>query len=181
MHFLYTDQNNTFNCQVEIEGADVSKSFTRLIVETPEGTNLLFTGVLSSNGECDISLPNVKKYLSENSTGKLKLEVIVEDNIFVPWESDYFVKASKKVTVKEVKSTEKQIVDNHPKINVKVSTPKSTDIIDYHMAQLKTLTESVNGKTQNKDLNKIFEFYQRKKLQEVSNDVINQVKTKFLN
>lgn len=181
MHFLYTDQNNNFNCQVEIEGADASKSSTRLIIETQEGTNLLFEGTLSSNGECDIPLTNVKKYLKESETGKLKLEVIVEDNIFTPWESNYFVKASKKVTVKEVKSTEKQVIDNQPKINVKVSTPKSADVIDYHMSQLKTLTESVSGKTENKDLNKIFEFYQRKKLQGVDETVIKQVKNKFLN
>jgi len=180
MHFLYTDQNNTFNCQVEIEGADSSKSHTRLIIETHEGTNLLYEGTLSSNGECDIPLNNIKKFLKENESGKLKLEVIVEDSIFTPWESDYFVKASKKVKVTEVKSNENVYTQSQPKINVKVTTPKNSDMVDFHLKQLNTLTESVDGKTANKDLNKIFEFYKKKKMKGETSEIISEIKNKFI-
>lgn len=181
MHILYTDQNNTFNCQLEIEGAEPSNSSTRLIVETKEGNSLLFFGTLKSNGECDIPLTNIKKFLKENETGKLQLEVIVDNNIFTPWKSDFFVKSSKKVTVTEVKSTpQSQTIPSSPVINVKVSTPKQEDIVDYHISQLNTLTESITGKTKNKDLTKVFEFYQRKKLTDTPTDTINLIKNKFI-
>jgi len=180
MHFLYTDQNNTFNCQVEIEGADSSKSSTRLIIETSGGVNLLYEGTLSSQGECNIPLDNVKKFLKENESGKLKLEVIVEDSIFTPWESNYFVKASKKVKVTEVKSNESLSNASSPKINVKVTSPKSDDVVSYHITQLNKLLESVDGKTSNKDLTKIFEFYKKKKMSNDDSNLITEVKNKFL-
>jgi len=177
MHILYTDQDNTFNCQVEISGADSSKSTARLVIETKDNINLLFTGKLSSNGECEIPLEGVKKFLKENENGNLKLEIIVEDNIFTPWESEYFVKASKKVTVKEVKSNEKPQINNSPKINV---TIKSNSNIDYHLDQLNTLLESVKGSTKNLDRGKIFDFYKRKQLISESLDIIEVLKSKFI-
>jgi hypothetical protein len=176
MHFLYTDQPNTFNCQVEIQGADKSQSQARLVVETKEGVNLLFKGKLSSNGNCEVPLEGLKNFLKESEHGNLKLEIIVEDNIFVPWESEYIVKTSKKVKVTEVKSNE-EVVEKTPKINVVITTPSN---IEYHLDQLDTLLESVKGSTKNLNKEKIFDFYKRKQLTNEDPVIINEIKNKFI-
>jgi aromatic ring hydroxylase len=45
-------------------------------------------------------------FYPEKSTGRVRLEVIVEDTIFVPWEETFIVEGAKKVTV-QIKSQKK--------------------------------------------------------------------------
>ena len=55
----------------------------------------------------------------------MKLEVVAEDTYFTPWEDDFSIDTSKKLTV-EVKSQSpsKPILEAKPKVSVKTSTPK---------------------------------------------------------
>jgi flagellar basal body P-ring protein FlgI len=84
-------------CDISIEGADLNETEARIIIESKDWT-LMFKGSLK-NGKCIVPVKKLN-ILQEGQTGKIRLEVIAEGNLFVPWEDDFKVKVSKKVTVK---------------------------------------------------------------------------------
>ena len=134
MYKLFTDKSELFECDIKLEGASLSKSSARLVVETSD-YSLLFKGEINYNGKCEIPIRKLKGLIDENTTGNIRLEVIAEDTFFTPWESDFEVDASKKVTV-EVKSqqTKKPIVET--KVNVKVKEEKPTLTEKDHVINL---------------------------------------------
>jgi hypothetical protein len=103
MYKLFTDKSELFECTIALEGASLKKSEARLVVETND-YSLLFNGKIDSNGNCKIPIRKLKGLIDENTKGSIRLEVIAEDTFFTPWENNFQVDASKKVTV-EVKST----------------------------------------------------------------------------
>ena len=127
MYKLFTDKSELFECDIKLEGASLSKSKARLVVETSD-YSLLFNGNINSSGKCEIPIRKLKGLIDENTTGNIRLEVIAEDTYFTPWESDFEVDASKKVTV-EVKSqqTKKPIVETKVKVKVKDEKPTITE------------------------------------------------------
>lgn len=102
MYKLFTDKAELFECDIKIEGTSLSNSKARLVIETNE-YSILFNGNIDKSGKCEIPIKKLRGLIDENSQGTIKLEVIAEDTYFTPWESDFQVQASKKVTV-EVKS-----------------------------------------------------------------------------
>ena len=127
MYKLFTDKSELFECDIKLEGASLSKSSARLVVETQD-YSLLFNGDINSSGKCEIPIRKLKGLIDENTTGNIRLEVIAEDTFFTPWESDFEVDASKKVTV-EVKSQtmKKPIVETKVKVKVKNEKPTITE------------------------------------------------------
>ena len=111
MYKLYTDKQELFECDIQLEGASLTDSKARLVIET-EDLALLFKGNIDSKGKCQIPVKRLKGLLGENVKGNIKLEVIAEDTYFTPWESDFEVEASKKVQV-EVKSQNKEIISKN--------------------------------------------------------------------
>jgi len=134
MYKLFTDKSELFECDIKLEGASLSKSSARLVVETSD-YSLLFKGEINSSGKCEIPIRKLKGLIDENTTGNIRLEVIAEDTYFTPWESDFEVDASKKVTV-EVKSqsTKKPIIET--KVNVAVREEKPTITEKDHIINL---------------------------------------------
>ena len=118
---LYTDKQETFECDLFLEGADLKDSSARILVETKDLT-LLFPGKITENGNCKVPIKKLKGLLDEKSQGNIKLEVIAEDTLIEPWQSEFVVETSKKVTV-EVKSqgNKKPIkeVSNKPQVKIK--------------------------------------------------------------
>jgi hypothetical protein len=127
MYKLFTDKSELFECDIKLEGASLSKSKARLVVETQD-YSLLFDGSINSGGKCEIPIRKLKGLIDENTSGNIRLEVIAEDTLFTPWESDFEVDASKKVTV-EVKSqtTKKPIVETKVRVKVKNEKPTLTE------------------------------------------------------
>ena len=78
MYKLYTDKQETFECDLFLEGADLKQSSARILVETKDLT-LLFPGEINKDGNCKDSIKKLKGLMSENTTGNIKLEVIEED------------------------------------------------------------------------------------------------------
>ena len=111
MYKLFTDKSELFECDIKLQGASLKKSKARLVVETQD-YSLMFNGSISKGGKCEIPIRKLKGLIDEDTTGNIRLEVIAEDTFFTPWESDFEVETSKKVTV-EVKSqtTKKPIVE----------------------------------------------------------------------
>jgi hypothetical protein len=144
---LYTDKQETFECDLFLEGADLKDSSARIIVETKDLT-LLFKGEINKDGNCKVPIKKLKGLLDEKSEGNIKLEVIAEDTLIEPWQSEFVVETSKKVTV-EVKSqnNKKQIKESSkPQIQVKNIKNEFNPINDM----VKALTE--NGVTLSKVL-----------------------------
>ena len=117
MYKLFTDKAELFECDIKIEGASLSNSTARLVVETSD-YSLMFNGKISSDGKCKVPIKKLKGLIDENNKGNIRLEVIAEDTYFTPWESTFKVEASKKVTV-EVKSQQKPMLESKgPKVQV---------------------------------------------------------------
>ena len=134
MYKLFTDKTELFECSISLQGASLKKSKARLVIETPE-YSLLFNGSISKGGKCEIPIKKLKGLIDEDTKGNIRLEVIAEDTFFTPWESDFEVDASKKVTVEvKTQTTKKPIVET--KINVKVKEEKPTITEKEHVMNL---------------------------------------------
>lgn len=115
---LYTDKSNKFNCNIEVEGTSLAKSQVRLVIESDEMT-YMFKGSIQNNGECEVTIPKTKNFLSEGTTGNMRLEVIADDVYFEPWSSDFSVATNKKVTVQIAEQEE-----DKPRMKVQVVEQK---------------------------------------------------------
>ena len=162
MYKLFTDKSELFECDIKLEGASLSKSSARLVVETSD-YSLLFKGEINSNGKCEIPIRKLKGLIDENTKGNIRLEVIAEDTFFTPWESDFEVDVSKKVTV-EVKSqtTKKPIVETKVKVDVKKEKPTITEkqhVINLFKLLIKEDINVVNISFKRNELNNIVATY----------------------
>lgn len=104
LYKIYRDKEEIFECNISVQGAKLSSSQVRLIFDH-ELCNLVFYGKIAKDGKCAVPLKKMNFY-PENSTGRVRLEVIVDDTIFIPWEETFIVEGAKKVTV-QVKSQKK--------------------------------------------------------------------------
>jgi hypothetical protein len=94
---LYRDREETFECNISVEGASLASAVARIIVDT-NTLNLIFYGKLYKDGRCLVPLQKMTMY-PEGTRGQIRLEVIVDDTVFSPWESSCVVEGAKKVTV----------------------------------------------------------------------------------
>lgn len=97
LYKLYRDREETFECNISIEGASLASAVARIIIDT-NTINLIFYGKLYKDGRCLVPLQKMTMY-PEGTRGQIRLEVIVDDTVFSPWESACIVEGSKKVTV----------------------------------------------------------------------------------
>ena len=95
-YLLYSDKSEVFSCDLFIEGANPNETIARLIVESEDWT-LLFPGEIKG-GKINIPIKKLNLF-EEGQTGKIKLEVIAEGSVFIPWEDEFKIKKSKKVSV----------------------------------------------------------------------------------
>lgn len=93
---LYKDKGDEFTCDISIEGSSIEETYARIILES-EDWSLIFPGTIR-NGKCVVPIKKLG-ILKEGEIGRIKLEVVTEGNLFIPWEDDFKVKLSKKVTV----------------------------------------------------------------------------------
>lgn len=110
---LYRDREETFECNISVEGASLASAVARIIVDT-NTINLIFYGKLYKDGRCLVPLQKMTMY-PEGTRGQIRLEVIVDDTVFSPWESACVVEGAKKVTV-DVKQ-KKQVSVNFGETN----------------------------------------------------------------
>jgi hypothetical protein len=113
---LYKDKSEVFSCDIEVEGANIKDSQVRIVVESNEWS-LLFNGNIDDNGKVNIPIKKLS-LLEEGDTGKIRMEVIADGTIFVPWDDDFIVKLSKKVMVKFDESKNNIIREKKPNIKV---------------------------------------------------------------
>jgi hypothetical protein len=106
---VFNDKAETFSCEIELEGANLKDTQVRLVLES-DNWNLMFPGEIDRNGKVTIPIRKLN-ILEEGLKGTIKMEVIAEGTVFIPWEDDFEVKMSKKVMVKfnENKSTKPKV------------------------------------------------------------------------
>ena len=172
MYKLFTDKSELFECDIKLQGASLKKSKARLVVE-PSAYALMFNGSISNSGKCDIPIKKLKGLIEEDTTGNIRLEVIAEDTYFTPWESEFEVETSKKVTV-EVKS---QTQSKKPIVEAKV---KVTSSEQQHVINLLKLlvNENINIKNisyKRNKLNNIVATYLKENTIKDTEKVINGV------
>ena len=164
MYKLYTDKQETFECDLFLEGADLKESSARIVVESKDLT-LMFKGTIDDKGNCKVPIKKLKGLMSENTTGDIKLEVIAEDTLIEPWQSDFIVDTAKKVTV-EVKSqkTKPQIKES-TKPQVKIKSVKN---------YVNPIDEMVNTLIENKiTIDKVLQ--NKKKIAPILNNYANTI------
>jgi len=129
MYKLFTDKTELFECDINLSGASLSKTQARLVIETPE-LSLLFKGKVDSKGKCVVPIKKLRGLIDESSQGNIKLEIIAEDTYFIPWESDFQVEQSKKVTVEVISQNQsaKNNIQESTGLSVRVSGIKEETI-----------------------------------------------------
>ena len=166
MYKLFTDKTELFECDIKIEGASLSNSTARLVVETSD-YSLMFNGSISSEGKCQIPIRKLKGLIDESSSGNIRLEVIAEDTYFTPWKSEFEIEASKRVTV-EVRSQSNKPVIKENKVQVSNIKQEITKQDVDHVSNILKLLVRENITLQNlsvkKDrVNKIVATYRKYK------------------
>tara|TARA_A100001515_G_scaffold114174_1_gene95576 strand:- start:272 stop:811 length:540 start_codon:yes stop_codon:yes gene_type:complete len=139
MYKLFTDKSELFECDIKLQGASLKKSKARLVVETQD-YSLMFNGSISKGGKCEIPIRKLKGLIDEDTTGNIRLEVIAEDTFFTPWESDFEVETSKKVTVEVKTQTSKK-----PIVEAKVTITNSEQQHVINLLKL-LIKENINIK-----------------------------------
>jgi len=140
---IYLDKDETFECEASIKNASYKNSSARLIIESND-VNLVFFGSVDKD-TISVPIKSLKKYFTESDKATIKLEVIVENQLVTPWESEVEFDSYNKVEIKEVKN-----VRSKPLIEVKVKeekkqiveTPK--EVSEENLTREKFL-ESVNN------------------------------------
>ena len=178
MYKLFTDKSELFECDIKLEGASLSKSKARLVVETSD-YSLLFNGEINSKGKCEIPIRKLKGLIDENTKGNIRLEVVAEDTLFTPWESDFEVDASKKVTV-EVKSQsdKKPIMEAKVEVEVKQKSPTLTEkdhVINLFKLLIKEDINVENISYKRNALNNIVATYLQENTVKDTSKIINGV------
>lgn len=172
---LYVDRNENFACEVSVKNASLKGSIARLVVESDSGINLVFNGKIE-NGKCNIPVRRLKGLLEENSTGKMSLEIIIEDTFFKPWVSEFLVEehTSVKVKIEEQKSQFK------PVVMVNVKTPSATPKLHQGTFELLTICERFKI-TRKSIVKKSNDFRQILKEYFISNVEYNENRKEILN
>ncbi len=131
---IYLDKEETFECEASIKNSSYKNASARLIIESQD-VNLVFYGNVDKD-TISVPIKSLKKYFTENDNAKIKLEVIVENQLITPWESDVTFDNYNKVEIKEIKSTkaapmieikikeDKKVIEEAPKQSVEKKVEK---------------------------------------------------------
>jgi hypothetical protein len=125
MYKLYTDKIENFEAKIKLEGASLKKSKARLVVEA-DGFDIMFKGTISESGKVNIPVKRLRGLIDESTEGTIRLEVIAEDTYFIPWESKFKVKQSKKITVEVITQKKQLLQKSKDTVNI-LSQPTLTE------------------------------------------------------
>lgn len=149
---IYLDKEETFECEAAIKNSSYKNAKARLIIESDE-VNLVFYGSVDKN-TISVPIKTLNKYFTEKDSAKIKLEVIVENVLVTPWESELSFDTYNKVEIKEVKNNTK----SEPLIEVKVKEEKKQlsakdELLKSINEEIKNIKNDIKiGKKEKKEL-----------------------------
>jgi len=171
---LFVDKQEVFECSIKLEGASIDNAKARLVIES-EKINLVFMGEIDKNGNCSVPIKKLKNILPEETEGKMTLEVIAEDTYFEPWESEFFVKASKSVKVEVKDQVEKEpqkkvIVEVKKKVVTEIKEDPYKSFVNTIVNYLKEVGVTRKNFVKNKkDVKPVLdEYFEKAKLEDKS-------------
>ena len=171
MYKLFTDKSELFEYDIKLQGASLKESKARLVVETQD-YSLMFKGSISKGGKCEIPIRKLKGLIDEDTTGNIRLEVIAEDTFFTPWESDFEVETSKKVTVEvKTQTLKKPIIE----AKVKITNSEQQHIINLFKLLINENINIKNISYKRNKLNNIVATYLKENTVKDTEEVINGV------
>ena len=152
---IYLDKDFAFECEAAIKNASYKNSSARLILESDD-VNLVFYGNVDKN-TINVPIKSLKKYFTEKDSAKIKLEVIVENQLVTPWESEVEFDNYNKVEIKEIKN-----IKQNPLVEIKIKEePKEEVIVEESkpvdspkQSLLKNINEEIKKIKSNGKLNK---------------------------
>lgn len=106
---IYRDKDEVVEFKIGVTGVTLTQASARITLDA-DPWNVVFHGKIYSDGRCVIPLRKMTLY-PEGTTGKITLEVILDGQLFTPWEETFIVEGHKKVNV--------ELVKNEPKNDVK--------------------------------------------------------------
>ena len=176
MYKLFTDKTELFECNISLQGASLKKSKARLVVETKD-YSLLFNGSINSNGKCEIPIRKLKGLIDEDTSGNIRLEVIAEDTFFTPWQSDFEVETSKKVTVEvKTQTTQKPILEAKATVKPQQVTKSEKDhVVNLFKLLIKEDININNISYKRNKLNNIVATYLKENTVNNTEKIINGV------
>ena len=176
MYKLFTDKTELFECNISLQGASLKKSKARLVVETQD-YSLLFNGSINSNGKCEIPIRKLKGLIDEDTNGSIRLEVIAEDTFFTPWQSDFEVETSKKVTVEvKTQTTQKPILEAKATVKPQqVTKSEKTHVVNLFKLLIKEDINIDNISYKRNKLNNIVATYLKENTVNNTEKIINGV------
>ena len=77
MYKLYTDKQETFECDLFLEGADLKQSSARIVVESKDLT-LMFKGTIDDKGNCKVPIKKLKGLKEEILQLMLPLKQLIQ-------------------------------------------------------------------------------------------------------
>jgi hypothetical protein len=119
---IYLEKDFAFECEAAIKNASYKNSSARLILES-EDVNLVFYGNVDKN-TINVPIKSLKKYFTEKDSAKIKLEVIVENQLVTPWESEVEFDNYNKVEIKEIKN-----IKQNPLVEIKIKEEPKEEVI----------------------------------------------------
>jgi len=152
---IYLDKDFAFECEAAIKNASYKNSSARLILESDD-VNLVFYGNVDKN-TINVPIKSLKKYFTEKDSAKIKLEVIVENQLVTPWESEVEFDNYNKVEIKEIKN-----IKQNPLVEIKIKEePKEKVIVEESkpvdspkQSLLKNINEEIKKIKANGKINK---------------------------
>lgn len=121
---LYNDTNNRiFNLNLKVDDFKTENLQVRMILKFEQhNRNYIFDGTLNAeSNKFQIIIPILTEI--ENDKGMLQVEVIADDMLFRPWESEFIVKAKKKLSDFDINSH----TDEQPKSKISFSMDSLDD------------------------------------------------------
>ena len=98
-------ENKMLKFEVDVSGSSETPE-PRLIIPISENVSLMFEGKINKD-EVSVDVSDLLE-LTNSKEFKGKLEVVVEGEIFIPWEDSIVIKESKQVKAKSIKNNLKE-------------------------------------------------------------------------
>jgi hypothetical protein len=138
MYKLLKDKNNEFQCEIKLVGASEKTAKVRLFLEGT-GCEYSFNGTIEGT-RCRVNLGKLKSFSNLMESGKIRLEVVADDTLFVPYESTYELEESKSVTVEMIQpeqTTKKTMVE----VRVEESKPVQKPVVKKEVKKPNPINE----------------------------------------
>jgi len=138
MYKLLKDKNNEFQCEIKLVGASEKTAKVRLFLEGT-GCEYSFNGTIDGT-RCRVNLGKLKSFSNLMESGKIRLEVIADDTLFIPYESTYELEESKSVTIEMIQpeqTAKKAMVE----VRVEESKPIQRSIVKKEVKKLNPINE----------------------------------------